>query len=696
MKLAKSILTAYNDLKKSDEKKDAQKYKKRALSGMDLMYPVKIKGQTHRPDNNIAYHSTIKLFNPKSDSHTDVHETASQMEFHKPNPAEMGLEHVTFQGKEGDTIYAIKLTGPHAQKMKRQHKEFDHLGHDESYEFHPHVSVDKDTWERTKGARTAHEAGIEFGKPELRQGNKILSRYVKKSEKSDSLKKSDNPHGIEPAHAHDFHSALSAASPKQPHISQNVEPHSKEALADMKTYLSADKKSGYAIKPNGELTSVFSSEKGRGNHLVSHAISQGANHLNAFEGHLTNLYSKHGFKEHKREKNWDPKGPDVVHMKLNKMEPLMKPYSSEAQRRWAHTPNGEKALGGKKAVHEWDEATKGKKLPEKLSKSEGALKYYHRMDLPKNVRVPAQHRPSAEIGKEVGENHRLNTIEDIHYAVKNNKVVGHVGQNEHGQVQGVYVDPQHRRQGIAEGLYHHIANTTGSILSDEPSAMEPGAKGLWNKLKNKYPNRVKQTKTGFIFNKSEKNEEALEKGAIKNLGAGLAMVAGLHGAPKMAQKVTVNPSKASQTQNVSSQYSPKRMLSTIAAVESSKGRDLAHAAVPGQMHHGEQAYGKYALMPQTIRETIGMNRDLRSKYGKATKLHGQDLYNFMRDNKGLEDQIASKHLQRLEHHFGQDPAKIGRAWIGGISGTNKAIKNNEDIKNHWHVLKVLEAYDKEK
>lgn len=49
-------------------------------------------------------------------------------------------------------------------------------------------------------------------------------------------------------------------------------------------------------------------------------------------------------------------------------EPLMKPYHSEAQRRWAHTPAGTKALGGKKAVKEWDEATRGKKLPEKVEK----------------------------------------------------------------------------------------------------------------------------------------------------------------------------------------------------------------------------------------------------------------------------------------------------------------------------------------
>lgn len=42
----------------------------------------------------------------------------------------------------------------------------------------------------------------------------------------------------------------------------------------------------------------------------------------------------------------------------------MSPFLSEAQRRWGHTPEGEKALGGADKLKEWDEATKGKHIPE--------------------------------------------------------------------------------------------------------------------------------------------------------------------------------------------------------------------------------------------------------------------------------------------------------------------------------------------
>lgn len=45
------------------------------------------------------------------------------------------------------------------------------------------------------------------------------------------------------------------------------------------------------------------------------------------------------------------------------------PFKSEAQRKWAHTKEGIKALGGKKAVAEWERATGDKKLPKIAKKS---------------------------------------------------------------------------------------------------------------------------------------------------------------------------------------------------------------------------------------------------------------------------------------------------------------------------------------
>lgn len=46
------------------------------------------------------------------------------------------------------------------------------------------------------------------------------------------------------------------------------------------------------------------------------------------------------------------------------------PYKSEAQREWAHTPEGEEALGGPKKVEEWDQASAGLRLPARKEKEQ--------------------------------------------------------------------------------------------------------------------------------------------------------------------------------------------------------------------------------------------------------------------------------------------------------------------------------------
>jgi len=43
------------------------------------------------------------------------------------------------------------------------------------------------------------------------------------------------------------------------------------------------------------------------------------------------------------------------------------PWRSVQQARWGHSSAGLKALGGKEAVNEWDRATRGKKIPKKIS-----------------------------------------------------------------------------------------------------------------------------------------------------------------------------------------------------------------------------------------------------------------------------------------------------------------------------------------
>lgn len=47
------------------------------------------------------------------------------------------------------------------------------------------------------------------------------------------------------------------------------------------------------------------------------------------------------------------------------------PFKSEAQRKWAYTKEGTKALGGIEKVLEWEEATKDKDLPPYKNENKG-------------------------------------------------------------------------------------------------------------------------------------------------------------------------------------------------------------------------------------------------------------------------------------------------------------------------------------
>lgn len=72
----------------------------------------------------------------------------------------------------------------------------------------------------------------------------------------------------------------------------------KDDYTDINLYLSEDGESGFGIKPNGDIVSVFSSKKvkGRSAHMLEMAISQGGRQLDCFDVYLVEIYEAHGFK----------------------------------------------------------------------------------------------------------------------------------------------------------------------------------------------------------------------------------------------------------------------------------------------------------------------------------------------------------------------------------------------------------------
>lgn len=81
----------------------------------------------------------------------------------------------------------------------------------------------------------------------------------------------------------------------------------KDDYTDINLYLSEDGESGFGIKPNGDIVSVFSSKKvkGRAHHLLEMAVYEGGGRqLDCFDIYLTKIYETHGFKPVAKMK-WD-------------------------------------------------------------------------------------------------------------------------------------------------------------------------------------------------------------------------------------------------------------------------------------------------------------------------------------------------------------------------------------------------------
>lgn len=424
-------------------------YADAANNGLLLGFPVKIQGQSARPDNGIEYHCTIKYFDKSKACAAKIDNLAKHLPLNPPDAKGTTVKFEQYQDRNGYDVYVISMFGNSCEKIKEMSGKFAGIsGFADDKGCNPHISVDKATWDKVQSQNpiTAADAGIEFGNATLFAGPNALNIYRHQPDSSEPL------------------------------------------VPDM-----------------GDVTSKINIAKS--------------------EAQI----------------------------------PLMKPYVSDSQRRWAHTANGKKALGGNAAVHEWDEATKGKKLPEKVGK------------------------------------------------------------------------------------------------------MEP-----------------------------------LEKGAMKNAGIALGMAGALAGSANSAStpKPTANRAPASIQQPTAPAYDHHKMLNTISQVESSGGKNTNHAIGGGPIHGNERAFGKYGLMPETIREVIKGNKDLKARYSKALALKGDVFNKYMADNKGLEDQIADRHLAHLEKHFGKDPDTLGYAWLEGIHGTHNAKDKGVDIKNHWHVRKIREAYGK--
>jgi len=185
--------------------------------------------------------------------------------------------------------------------------------------------------------------------------------------------------------------------------------------------------------------------------------------------------------------------------------------------------------------------------------------------------------------------------------------------------------------------------------------------------------------------KNQKDEE-LEKG-FKELAVGAAMAGSLASAsiaPEQHQP---------QIQHMSPRVELQGDLKHIAMIESSGGKNKAHALTTVGVNAGHTAAGSTGLMPIMARETIRKNPALMAKYGHLLNSSADATTSFLNENPNSEAEIANSHWNRLNRIFGSNHAKKAYAWRNGISAAKNATP--DQIALHPYVQKFMELKGKE-
>lgn len=164
--------------------------------------------------------------------------------------------------------------------------------------------------------------------------------------------------------------------------------------------------------------------------------------------------------------------------------------------------------------------------------------------------------------------------------------------------------------------------------------------------------------------------------------------------PHMDQKQDQPPSIEAPQQ---SEYDriKEAHLKAIEMQESSGGLNTSHKKIPEDhpIHGGARAYGRYGLMPNTIRFIVSQHPELNRQYGHGMKFKKEEFHKFMNENPDLEHKVASKLYDSHAKRFGQDLDTIYHAWFHGPAKTAKDIRNGVNIKKHPLVRKVVAFYE---
>ncbi len=196
----------------------------------------------------------------------------------------------------------------------------------------------------------------------------------------------------------------------------------------------------------------------------------------------------------------------------------------------------------------------------------------------------------------------------------------------------------------------------------------------------------------LLLKKSEGYEiEELEKNFKKAFARGLTVLGLLHGAHYMGSQPSTSPqdqkTNIQQEKIDPKQEKIKNFLNTTSMIESSGGKNLKHPLIKEGIHAGDRAIGKWALMPNTVKELVGrMGQD--SDIAHYRNMDNKQLHKELSNKPEHQEKIVTFLASKLHDKFGGDENKMAFAWNQGHNLSNEQLDSGKkDYMNHDYVKK---------
>ena len=130
-------------------------------------------------------------------------------------------------------------------------------------------------------------------------------------------------------------------------------------------------------------------------------------------------------------------------------------------------------------------------------------------------------------------------------------------------------------------------------------------------------------------------------------------------------------------------------LQRIQQIESSNGQNMDHPVVQNGIQAGDQAIGRYGLMPNTVRELINRRRlqgTSTSELQDLSNMPSDEMKQHIEANPDLEDDLAQQLAIKVTRDQQGDEDKAAYSWTNGHNLTPDKI-SPEQLEDSPYVQK---------